>query len=537
MGVAALACIGSARIGDDPVANLVLAKPDHHKASPATALLRDTVLALSSQAFELHTAGRLHEAVALYERIISFKDLPVIRGNLGHALAQLGKFDAAIVEYRRAVQLKPDYPEALCNWGVALANLGRADEAEEKYRRAIIVDAGFAGAHHNLGVILKEAGRLDEARHAATRAIHLAPRNTSYYEHLATLRPFVAGDRYITALEILAKNPAGLSDAEQTHLHFALARAYEDTGSFGAAFAQLLAGNRLKRRHIGYDEAATLGCMDRMHELFGADFMARYRGAGLSSALPVFIVGMPRSGTTLIEQILASHPEIFGAGELTLFDQAAGALIGTLPGSPPFPDMALSLSGEHFRALAETYLGGLAQRAPAASRIVDKMPGNFLFAGLIHLALPNAVIIHAMRDPIDTCLSCFSTLFSGGQEYTYDIAELGRYYRHYRALMAHWRSVLPPGRIVDVRYEDLVSDVEGVARRLVGHCGLAWDPRCLDFHRTERVVRTASATQVRRPIYQSSVGRWRKYQEFLGPLTDEIACTHPRQKTKETIDV
>jgi hypothetical protein len=150
---------------------------------------------------------------------------------------------------------------------------------------------------------------------------------------------------------------------------------------------------------------------------------------------------------------------------------------------------------------------------------------------LIHLALPNAVIIHAMRDPIDTCVSCFATLFSNGQGHTYDLAELGRYYRHYRALMAHWRSVLPPGRIIDVRYEDLVGDVEGVTRRLLAHCGLAWHPRCLDFHRTHRVVRTASATQVRRPIYQSSVGRWRQYQKFLTPLLDEIACTYHRPET------
>jgi tetratricopeptide (TPR) repeat protein len=493
------------------------------------------LLALSSKAFELHAGGRLHEAIALYERIISFKDLPVVRGNLGHALAELGRFDAAIAEYRRAVGLKPDYPEALCNWGVALANLDRTAEAEAKYRQAIAVDAGFAGAHHNLAVILKETGRLDEATRAAKRATQLAPRNTAYYEQLAALRPFTAGDRYMRALEDLAKDCAALGEAEQAHLHFALARAYEDTGRFDAAFTQLLTGNRLKRRQTNYDEGATLGCMSRLQELFSADFMARHRGTGQSSALPVFVIGMPRSGTTLIEQILASHPAVFGAGELTLFDEAAGALIKALPGSPPFPDMALSMSGEHFRALAESYLGKLVQRAPKASRIVDKMPGNFLLAGLIHLALPNAVIIHAVRNPIDTCVSCFSTLFLRGQGHTYELAELGRYYRHYRALMAHWHSVLPPGRIIDVRYEDVVGDVEASARRLVAHCGLAWDPRCLDFHQTDRVVRTASATQVRRPIYQSSIGRWRKYENFLGPLVDELACTYPRPQSRSRV--
>jgi Sulfotransferase family len=162
------------------------------------------------------------------------------------------------------------------------------------------------------------------------------------------------------------------------------------------------------------------------------------------------------------------------------------------------------------------------QRAPGAARITDKMPANFLFAGLIHLALPNATIIHAVRDPIDTCVSCFSVHFTKGQKHTYDLAELGRYYRHYQALMAHWHDVLPPGRIVDVQYEELVGDLEGVARRIIGHCGLAWDPRCLDFHRTVRSVRTASATQVRQSIYTTSIGRWRRYEKFLGPLLAEL---------------
>jgi hypothetical protein len=231
---------------------------------------------------------------------------------------------------------------------------------------------------------------------------------------------------------------------------------------------------------------------------------------------------MPRSGTTLIEQILASHPQVFGAGELKLFEQALADVRATMQDAPDYPEIALQMSGRHFRELGGRYLAEIHKLAPAASHITDKMPANFVFAGLIHLALPDAVIIHAVRDPRDTCVSCFSKLFSEGNLHTYDLAELGRYHRHYQALMAHWHSVLPAGRILDLHYEDVVADVEAAARAIVAHCGLPWDPRCLDFHRNGRIVRTSSAAQVRKPIYASSIGRWRAFQPLLDPLLAEL---------------
>jgi hypothetical protein len=285
----------------------------------------------------------------------------------------------------------------------------------------------------------------------------------------------------------------------------------------------LLAGNALKRSQIDYDEVAMLSEIDRTQQVFTSEFIRASAGAGAPSPKPVFIIGMPRSGTTLVEQILASHPDVRGAGELTLFERAMGEVRLAMPEAPAYPEMALQMSGKHFRELGERYLAGIAQLAPAASHVTDKMPTNFLFAGLIHLALPHATIIHTVRDPVDTCISCFSRLFTEVNFQTYDLAELGRYYRHYQALMAHWHSVLPAGRILEVNYEDTVTDLEGAARRILGHCGLPWDPRCLDFHLTERVVRTASATQVRQPIYRSSVGRWRAYEPLLGPLLAELS--------------
>jgi hypothetical protein len=232
---------------------------------------------------------------------------------------------------------------------------------------------------------------------------------------------------------------------------------------------------------------------------------------------------MPRSGTTLLEQIIASHPRVHGAGELQTLNDVILTVRDSGGNTIPYPEFVPAVDSVALRQIGERYLAGVRELAAKhgranPERITDKMPSNYYFAGLIHLALPNAKIIHIMRDPIDTCISCFSKLFSAEQSHTYDLAELGRYYARYERAMAHWRAVLPAGRILDVRYEDLLADLKGQAQRIIAYCGLPWDERCLAFHKTERPVRTASATQVRRPLYTSAVGRWRLYADHLGPL-------------------
>ena len=480
--------------------------------------------ALCTRALASHQAGRLDDAITLYEQILVLEpNFAEVHNNRGLALAELDRPEEAVASYAQAVAIKPDNPETLCNWGIALAQIERWDEAEAIFRRAIATHPGFAGAYNNLGLILKERGRMAEARSAVEEAIRLSPKDASYYDNLAAMRSFTAGDDYITALENLAAEAASLSAVNRMHLHFALAKVNEQLGNSEDAFRQLLAANTLKRQQIAYDEAATLAQMSRTGELFTREFIEAREGAGVRSPAPVFIIGMPRSGTTLIEQILASHPQIFAAGELTLLEQITDAVGRTTPRSLLFPHFVPDMSARQFRELGSRYIEKLLPRAPGALRIVDKMPANFLYAGLIHLALPDAVIIHAVRDPVDTCVSCFSVHFTKGQPHTYDLSELGRYHRRYHQLMAHWHAVLPPGRIMDVRYEELVDDLEGVARRIIARCGLSWDPRCLAFHRNRRPVRTASATQVRQPVYRSSVGRWRRYQNFLGPLFAALA--------------
>jgi hypothetical protein len=242
--------------------------------------------------------------------------------------------------------------------------------------------------------------------------------------------------------------------------------------------------------------------------------MNRLRGSGIPSEVPVFVVGMPRSGTTLVEQIIASAPGVLGAGELPFFKRALAAKAKSLA----YPDSALSWQKSELAAIGSSYVGALRRLSSSAERITDKLPGNFLYLGAIHLALPRAPIVHVRRDPLDTCFSCFTTLFKEDIAYTYDLGELGRYYRAYEKLMRHWLGVLPEHHVLEVQYEDLVSDFERQARRIVAHCGLKWDDACLSFHRTERPVATASVAQVRQPLYANSVARWLDYEEFLAPL-------------------
>jgi len=374
-------------------------------------------------------------------------------------------------------------------------------------------------------VVLLQLGHLSEARAALEQAVELAPSKAKYRRDLAEITRFLAGDVHLAALEKLVTDSATFSVDDQIELHFALGKAYEDVGRHREAFRQWLDGNALKRQQITYDEAATLGGLDRFRSVFTSELIRTRQDVGDPSPVPVFIVGMARSGTTLVEQILASHPQVFGGGELTSFSSAVQGIQTTLGGSTTFPELMSGMTGEDYRDLGARYLAEIKRLATNSIRITDKAPGNFMFAGLIHLALPNAQIIHTIRDPLDTCLSCFSKLFNEGQNHTYNLAELGRYYRHYQALMAHWHRVLPPGRILDVSYEAVVADLEGQARRIIAHCGLNWDQRCLAFHQTVRPVLTASAAQVRQPIYNSAVGRWRVYEEALGPLFAELSIT------------
>jgi Flp pilus assembly protein TadD len=493
--------------------------------------------AYSNMGEVLRCVGRLEEAEAALRRAVALRPhFADAFAKLGNVLRDRGRLEEAEAACRQAIALDPAHAGAYSSLGNVLDDQDRPIDAEAAYRRAIALKPTFAEAYNNLAALLKHRGRLAEARRVVEHTLQFLPRNALHFLNLSDVNHFSVGDPHLTAMEELARDISSLPVKQQIELHFALAKAYDDFGRREDCFRQLSAGNALKRRQVPYDEAAMLAALERTRALFTPELMRAMHNVGEPTSLPVFVVGMPRSGTTLIEQIMASHPQMFGAGELSNLHDAVAWICSA--GNASFPAGMVKISGERLRALGARYVADLPRRAPKATLVIDKMPSNFLFAGLIHLALPNARIIHAVRDPVDTCMSCFAKLFAAGQYHTYDLAELGRYYRGYQALMQHWHAILPPGRILDVCYEDVVADLEGQARRIIAHCALSWDDSCLSFHKTDRPVRTASATQVRQPIYRNAIGRWRAHEQLLAPL---LAALYPanveRAKTGSVLDV
>jgi len=474
------------------------------------------------------------------------------------ALEQLNKADFG---FKRALALKPDYPEALLGLTRVLQEESDLPAAEAMAQRALAVAPEKAEIHSLLGGIFNESGYPDKARQAYARALEIDPelvvaflgRGHFLMEHgdmkgaeadfshalrlneddlgarlaLAQIAKVKAGDANMAALVAQAAAADAMPETKAMPLHFALGKCYEDTKQYDLAFKHYQEGCRLKRKRIEYSAENTELTVRNIEAFFSAENIARLRGAGSDSALPIFVLGMPRSGTTLTETILASHPMVYGAGELPdLLEIAAQSRDGETAGYP------LNLPGitqAEITIIGERYASRLQDRAPGSPRITDKMPANFNYVGLIHLALPRAKIIHVKRNPVDTCLSCYTRLFNKSQYQSYDLQEIGRYYRSYAQLMQHWRSVLPAGAFYEIQYEALVADPEQQARALIEYCGLEWDDACLNFHQTERHIRTASVTQVRQPMYKTSVEKWRLYEKHLGPLLETLGDLVPNR--------
>jgi len=465
----------------------------------------------------LRAEDRVGEAIRQFKQAIALRpDYPTAEFHLAGALAKQERHEEAAEHYRKALAGRPDWVAALCGLGFSLHASDQTEQGLACYERALVLDPASADAHHGLGLTQQALGRLQDSRQSFAKAVELAPTAPTFHRSLAETKRFRADDPQLAAMEDLARRMETYGDDQQAALHFALGKAYADLGRHAAAFEHLLQGNAIRHRLDEYNERAQLDMMRHIEKVFTADLLRRQPGAGDPSPLPILIVSMPRSGSTLIEQTLASHPRVFGAGELRFLPRATKAFRGRRV-EECFPEIANHLSAEQLRQFGARYVEHLQSRAPTAERVTDKMPGNYLYLGLIHMTLPNARIIHARRDPLDTCVSCFSHNF-GIKSFTADLGTLGRHYRSYEALMAHWRAVLPPGVMLEVQYEELVADFENHARRIVEFCGLDWDPRCLAFHETPRAVRTASVLQVREPIFTRSIGRWRDYEPWLGPL-------------------
>ena len=435
---------------------------------------------------------------------------------LALALSDDGRRADAAEHYRTALQLRPSHDKAANNLGTLLEAEGNLPEAEISYACAVASNPRNAAAQNNLGALLSTRGDLDLARGHFSAAIHADPLFIHAHFNLSTLKTYTADDPHLATMEQLTPQAQYLPADMQIRLWFSLGKAWEDVGRYDDSFAAYERGNRLHRATFFYDENTAARSMQDIIQRFDKSF-ATQKTAGLADETPIFIVGMPRSGTTLVEQILSSHSAVFGAGELNDLCDSVSQHWQISPGFS-YIDRLISASQEELADIGQSYLQKIRALNAAAPHITDKMPGNYFYIGLIHKLFPRAKIIHCMRDPMDTCFSNYSRFFKEAMPFAYDLQELGRYWRQYDALMKHWKQVLPENTILDVRYEDVVADLETQARRLTQHCGLAWEDSCLAFHDNKRLVKTASIAQVRQPIYRTSVARWEHYRSHLEPL-------------------
>jgi tetratricopeptide (TPR) repeat protein len=448
--------------------------------------------------------------------------------DLGIALLGAGRPEEAVAALQESIRLRPGAVVAHTNLGAAYCALDQLDAGRHCFEEALRLDPTHAPAHSNLGAALSFQGRIPEALAQLQETLRLDPNHAQTFFHLSEL---VASGHYrFTENELrrMRELAAGtdLPANDRCQLHFALAQTLDRSGDYEEAFVHARQANALRQdidrtAGIRFDPAAHRAHVDRLIAAFTPEYFERVRGFGVASELPIFVVGMMRSGTTLTEQILASHPQVHGAGELRDLGNLVGSLSRRLGRGEDYPQCLAHLDVKTTQAVAEEYLQARKLDGGGAARVVDKMPLNYLGLGIIATLFPHARIVHCLRDPIDTCLSCYFRNFVATMPFSLDLGHLGAYYREYRRLMEHWRKVLPVP-IFELQYEDLTAGPEAVSRRLVECCGLPWDERCLRFHETQRTVKTASMLQVRKPMYRSAVGRWRRYEKQLQPLIEAL---------------
>jgi tetratricopeptide (TPR) repeat protein len=467
--------------------------------------------ALNNLGNVLRDLGSRREAAALFRRAIELDPgRAESHCNLGTVLFELRRVDEAAASYRQALVLQPDYAPAHLSLGLALRQQRRPAEAESACRAALAIDPNYSEALSFLGELQADHGRFSEAEELFQRAIAIDPDFSSAYVSIATHRKMTGEDgHWLKGAEaLLAKRrPLG----HEIGLRYALGKYFDDVGQYDEAFDHYRRANELTKRYgTKYDRAKLEQRVDRIIRTFDPASMLQNRAHEPGSEPPIFIVGMPRSGTSLAEQILASHPAVFGAGEVIFWNAAYDAYRDA--------EIAGTSAATLIPGMAADYLNRLTAMSGGALRVVDKMPANFFYAGLIHAAFPQARIIHMQRHPVDTCLSIYFQNFFNIGPYANDFDNLAHYYRQYLRVTDHWRTVLPATALLEIPYEALIDDQEGWSRRMLDFVGLPWDPRCLDFHQTDRVVITASKWQVRQKISKSSAGRWRNYEKFLGSL-------------------
>ena len=490
-----------------------------------SAMPRDAVLH-NALGVALEALQRFADAEQNYRAALEAQPaLAEAHANLGNCLRRVGRVFEAEAHLVRAIELRPGFAVAHFNLGVLLQDREEHDRAIAQYRQALAHRPDYLEALNNLGSSLRIQGFVDEARAAFEKILELQPTQIEAHCNLAQFKTYRPGDPHVEQMLSQQHRLASLPGEGRIRYWFTAGKMLEDVGRHEESFAAYAMGNREKRATTPWDEAAHLDLQRRIISTFTREKLASHAvPAAAEGPVPIFIVGMPRSGTSLLEQVLATLPGIHGAGEITWLPETLQVENGA-PGADggEFPRPLAQYSTDDYLRLGQRYVERIRELAPHATHVVDKLPDNFQHLGLIHLMFPNARIVHSMRDPMDSCFSCYSRLFiANNLAYTYDLGAVGRYWVSYNELMQHWRQALPAGRVLDVSYESMVGDLENQARRLVDYLGLPWDDRCLGFHQNQRIVKTASVAQVRRPIYRTSVARWMPYERHLGPLFEVV---------------
>ena len=478
-------------------------------------------------------ADKPDDAEALLQRAIEIApDFLLALLDLGRLRREQDRFEEALECFNRVISLEPSQPQAHFLRAATLARASFTPEAIASYRDCLAARPGHVGALIGLGHVLKAVGDYDGGVASYLACMREAPDYGETYWSLANLKTYRFDDAMVAEMEqrVTARNA---NPTSTVNFLFALGKAYEDRGDYERAWARYRQGNEAQRAQVKYDPVQTEVMNDRILEVFDAELVDRLRGAGEPDPSPIFILGLPRSGSTLLEQILATHTQVEGTSELPYAGRLATSLNRNRPDGVNYPEATRELKQQNLAAMGRDYLArARIHRRAGAPRFIDKMPNNFPTVGLIALMLPNAKVIDARRHPLDACLSNYRQLFAKGQNFTYDLTEIGEYYLEYQRLMDHWHEILP-GRVLTVQYEDVVADFEPQVRRLLDFCGLPWQDACLRFYESERPVRTPSSEQVRQPIYDRSVGHWRHYEQHLGELIDVIAPIRDRYRRYE----
>jgi tetratricopeptide (TPR) repeat protein len=461
---------------------------------------------------------KYEEAAACLKRVLSLRPEDInAQLNLSVVYMKQGKYEEAAAYLQRILSIKPDHRQACLNLGVVRTNLYMYEEAAVYLEKALSINPGSVDAHFNLGVIRKSQGRFEDAVDCCKKVLSIKPDHAESHFLLASLQKYSGNEDQLFEMEQLFSQQV-VSDEKKMYLAFGLGKAYEDSGFYEKAFYFLKRGNKLKRATYEYSEEETEAEFKQIKRTFTKSFIQNNSKFANPDNSPIFILGMPRSGTSLVEQILASHPDVEGAGELSYLGEIISRLSKADSVSQACEHIS-EASEEIITCLGPEYIQKIRKFSAEKKFITDKMPRNFLWIGAIILALPNAKIISCVRDPMDNCFSIYKNHFKDGHKYAFDLHELGRYHLHYQDLILYWHEVFP-GKIYTLSYEKLVNDQEAETRKLLKYCGLSWDDACLSFHKTSRAVETASAAQVRKPIYKDSLQLWKRYEKELQPLSE-----------------